>query len=128
MWSISTKGSPHAFLLGIPGQGKSVTTRRIVRTFSNSGLPSLLFDFHGDMAASPPAGAQVLDASAGLPFSPFEAVEGDLPTINATAFETAEIIAYVAGLGEIQRARVYVRFRTHMEKHSPRMTVPPPQR
>ena len=59
VWSISTKGSPHGFLLGIPGQGKSVTTRRIVRTFSNSGLPSLLFDFHGDMAASPPGGAQV---------------------------------------------------------------------
>ena len=42
-----------------------------------------------------------------MPFSPFEAVEGDLPTINATAFETAEIIAYVAGLGEIQRVHVY---------------------
>ena len=28
-WTVATKGSPHAFILGIPGQGKSVTTRRI---------------------------------------------------------------------------------------------------
>ena len=24
-WHVSTKGSPHAFIIGIPGQGKSVT-------------------------------------------------------------------------------------------------------
>ena len=107
VWSISTKGSPHSFIVGIPGQGKSVTTRRIVRTFAAAGLPSLLFDFHGDMAADPPVGSVVLDASKGLPFSPFEEVEAPGPALNAAAFETAEIIAYVAGLGEIQRSHVY---------------------
>ena len=107
MWSVSTKGSPHAFVVGIPGQGKSVTTRRIVRAFSEASLPSLLFDFHGDMAADPPPGASVLDASNGLPFSPFEGVLETGPALNSLAFETAEIIAYVANLGEIQQSHVY---------------------
>ena len=107
LWSVSTKGSPHAFVVGIPGQGKSVTTRRVVRLFAQAGLPSLLFDFHGDMAADPPAGASVLNASQGLPFSPFEGVLEKGPVLNALAFETAEIVAYVAGLGEIQQSHVY---------------------
>jgi DNA phosphorothioation-dependent restriction protein DptH len=107
VWSVSTKGSPHAFVVGIPGQGKSVTTRRIVRLLAEAGLPSLLFDFHGDMAADPPAGASVLDASRGLPFSPFEGALKTGPELNALAFETAEIVAYVAGLGEIQQSHVY---------------------
>ena len=70
---MSTQGSPHAFIIGIPGQGKSVTTRHIIRSFAAQGLPSLVFDFHGDMAADPPSGATVLNAAEGLPFSPFEA-------------------------------------------------------
>ncbi|MFD2028418.1 helicase HerA domain-containing protein [Promicromonospora aerolata] len=107
VWSVSTKGSPHAFVVGIPGQGKSVTTRRIVRLFAEAGLPALLFDFHGDMAADPPAGASVFDASEGLPFSPFEGVLTTGPALNALAFETAEIVAYVSGLGEIQQSHVY---------------------
>lgn len=106
-WRVSTKGSPHAFVIGIPGQGKSVTTRKVIRDFEHQGLPSLVFDFHGDMAADPPAGAVVLDAEQGLPFSPFEPdVERNRP-INSTAWEIAEIIAYVAKLGEIQRTHVY---------------------
>lgn len=106
-WPVSTQGSPHAFVLGIPGQGKSVTTRRIVSDFSEAGLPSLLLDFHGDMAAEPPAGATVVDASLGLPFSPFETVDTTGAAMNVVAFETAEVVAYVADLGEIQRAHVY---------------------
>ena len=98
-WPVSTQGSPHAFVLGIPGQGKSVTTRRIVSDFSEAGLPSLLLDFHGDMAAEPPAGATVVDASLGLPFSPFETVDTTGAAMNVVAFETAEVVAYVADLG-----------------------------
>lgn len=106
-WRVSTKGSPHAFVIGIPGQGKSVTTRKVIRDFAQQGLPSLVFDFHGDMAADPPADAVVLNAAEGLPFSPFEPdVERNRP-INSTAWEIAEIIAYVAKLGDIQRTHVY---------------------
>jgi len=61
-WRISTSGSPHMFVLGIPGQGKSVTTRRILNSFADQGLPALVVDFHGDMAAAPAGGAAVLDA------------------------------------------------------------------
>jgi DNA phosphorothioation-dependent restriction protein DptH len=106
-WHVSTKGSPHAFIIGIPGQGKSVTTRRIIRDFADNGLPSLVFDFHGDMAASPPAGAAVLNAAEGLPFSPFEPDVRKGRPINTTAWEIAEVIGYVAKLGEIQRNHVY---------------------
>lgn len=108
VWSVSTQGSPHAFVLGIPGQGKSVTTRRIVREFAAAGLPSLLFDFHGDMAAASLAGASVIDARKGLPFGPFETVNEEGSALNMVAFETAEVVAYVAGLGEIQRSHVYL--------------------
>ena len=69
-WRVSTKGSPHAFVIGIPGQGKSVTTRKVIRDFEQQGLPSLVFDFHGDMAADPPAGAVVLDAALGPAVQP----------------------------------------------------------
>lgn len=107
IWNVSTKGSPHAFILGIPGQGKSVTTRHIVREFALQGLPSLVMDFHGDMAADPPHGAQVINAAEGLQFSPFELPSTDPRSINETAWEVAEIVAYVCGLGEIQRGHVY---------------------
>jgi DNA phosphorothioation-dependent restriction protein DptH len=105
-WELSTRGSPHAFILGIPGQGKSVTTRSLIRQFAAQGLPSLVLDFHGDLAARAPAGAAVVDASAGLPFSPFELVT-EVRLINQCAWEIAEIVAYVCGLGEIQRSNVY---------------------
>lgn len=106
-WTVSTKGSPHAFIIGIPGQGKSVTTRHIIRTFSESGLPSIVFDFHGDMAADPPKGAMVYDVRQGLPFSPFELRGHTQADINITALEVAEIIGYVCSMGTIQQNVVY---------------------
>ncbi|WP_344017316.1 helicase HerA domain-containing protein [Microlunatus capsulatus] len=107
LWRVSTQGSPHAFIIGIPGQGKSVTTRHIIRSFADQGLPSLVFDFHGDMAADPPSGSTVLNAAEGLPFSPFEADVRVGRPINTTAWEISEIVAYVTKLGEIQRNHVY---------------------
>jgi DNA phosphorothioation-dependent restriction protein DptH len=108
LWNVSTKGSPHAFIVGIPGQGKSVTTRRIIGSFAEQGLPSVVFDFHGDMAAEPPAGATVIDvARDGLPFSPFELRSGEGVNVNVSALEIAEIVGYVCDLGEIQTNHVY---------------------
>lgn len=106
-WRVSTQGSPHAFIIGIPGQGKSVTTRHIIRSFADQGLPSLVFDFHGDMAADPPKGATVLNVAEGLPFNPFEADVRVGRPINTTAWEISEIVAYVTKLGEIQRNHIY---------------------
>lgn len=116
-WTVSTKGSPHAFILGIPGQGKSVTTRKVIRDFASGGLPSLVFDFHGDMAAEPPSGAKVLDAAAGLPFSPFEPDVQPGRPINTNAMEIAEILAHVAALGDIQRDHVYNALRQAYAEH-----------
>jgi DNA phosphorothioation-dependent restriction protein DptH len=107
IWNVSTKGSPHAFLIGIPGQGKSVSTRNILSSFAKAGLPSLVFDFHGDMAANPPDGATVLDVRGGLPFSPFELKGFRKADVNATALEVAEIVGYVCGMGDIQRMSIY---------------------
>ncbi|MGW5148239.1 ATP-binding protein [Rhodococcus koreensis] len=107
-WAPSTKGSPHAFIVGIPGQGKSVTTRRLIRELADQNLPSLVIDFHGDMAADPPANAEVLRADTGLPFTPFEALESTESTkVNAAAWELAEVIQFVGSMGEIQRSNVY---------------------
>ncbi|WP_249266145.1 ATP-binding protein [Pseudonocardia sp. Ae707_Ps1] len=106
-WRISTAGSPHLFVLGIPGQGKSVTTRRILNSFASQGLPSLVLDFHGDMAAEPPGRSAVLDATEGLPFSPFELRGNDHTRYQQAAWELSEVIGYVCGLGEIQRNAAY---------------------
>lgn len=106
-WEVSTKGSPHAFIVGIPGQGKSVTTRHVIRGFARQGVPSLVFDFHGDMAADPPADATVVRAEEGLPFNPFELDDRSDRGARLAAWELAEIVAYVCDLGEIQRNHVY---------------------
>lgn len=107
VWRLSTKGSPHAFIVGIPGQGKSVTTRRIIRELARQGLPSLVLDCHGDMTGDPAGQASVIDAARGLPFSPFEFDHRHGRPVNAAAWEITEIVAYVCKLGDIQRNNVY---------------------
>ena len=115
-WRISTDGSPHLFVLGIPGQGKSVTTRHILNSFAAQGLPALVLDFHGDMAAAPAGGAAVLDAAQGLPISPFETT-GPHTRYAETAWELAEVIGFVCGLGEIQRNVAYEGVRELYRQH-----------
>jgi hypothetical protein len=117
-WQISTSGGPHMFILGIPGQGKSVTTRRILNSFADQGLPALVVDFHGDMAADPAADATVVDAADGLDFSPFE-LRADVhhQKYAQAAWELAEVVGYVSGLGEIQRNVVYEALRELYQRH-----------
>lgn len=106
-WRVSTKGSPHAFVVGIPGQGKSVTTRHIVQSFAAQGMPSFIIDFHGDMAREAPTGSVVVDAGAGLPFNPFDPGPGKYGQINSIAWEVAEVLGFVGALGQIQKTNVY---------------------
>ena len=107
-WQVSTKGSPHALILGQTGQGKSVTTRQIVKTFSESKLPSLILDFHGDMADNPPSGAKVIGVRRdGLGISPFELSAHHAADVREAAYEISEIVAFVCDLGEIQRTHVF---------------------
>lgn len=110
VWEASTRGSPHLFVLGIPGQGKSETTIRLIQGAVEQRLAPLVLDFHGQFAADPrrPNGIGVYDATAGLPFSPFELI--DAPGQHAhriSAQSIADIFGYVCNLGEIQRDVVY---------------------
>ena len=108
-WVPSVKGSPHLFVTGIPGQGKSWTILRLLGELGRHGVPSLVFDFHGQFTdgASPymeNPRPVILDAAEGLPFSPFElSADGGESSWKAATYELAEIFGYVAGLGEIQQ-------------------------
>jgi hypothetical protein len=108
LWTLSTRGSPHAFVLGITGQGKSVTTRHVISAFADQGLPALVIDIHGDMASNPPPGASVLDVrTEGLGFSPFYLDSHTAAEVSESAFEIAEVFSYVCNLGEMQMANVF---------------------
>ncbi len=108
-WTPSTKGSPHLFILGIPGQGKSWTITRILCELAEQHVSAMVLDFHGQFAD--PEGTymqiihpSVLDAAKGLPFSPFECTrEEGMGSWKATSYALADIFTYVTGLGMAQR-------------------------
>ena len=106
-------GSPHLFILGIPGQGKSWTMQRIVNESNLHRIPSIILDFHGQFStsnqqANSPINSLVFDASHGLPFSPFEVnASNGQRGWQANAFQVAEIIQHVCKLGDMQRDVVY---------------------
>jgi hypothetical protein len=116
-WMPSTKGSPHLFMIGIPGQGKSWATTRILCELGKQQIPALILDFHGQFADPKGVLAQsvapkIIDASSGLPFSPFEvSTEGGANDWRANSLAIAEIIGYVTGLGDMQRDVVYTAIR-----------------
>jgi hypothetical protein len=51
-WKASVKGSPHLFIIGIPGQGKSWTVTRLLCESARQGLPAIVIDFHGQFSAA----------------------------------------------------------------------------
>ena len=114
-WKASVKGSPHLFIIGIPGQGKSWTVTRLLCESARQGLPAISIDFHGQLGASASeyyrlANPAVWDATLGLPFSPFDAVstmDGGTSYWKTNCFAVAEIVQYVFGLGDIQRDVIY---------------------
>jgi hypothetical protein len=111
----SCSSSPHLFIVGIPGQGKSVTTTRILCELGRQALPALGIDFHGQFTKTESLYNQVaypavLDAVHGLPFSPFEAEVNQSAGTNwwkSNCFAVAEIFQYVCGLGDMQRDVIY---------------------
>ncbi|MEX5635474.1 ATP-binding protein [Parafrankia sp. FMc2] len=120
VWEAATIGSPHLFILGIPGQGKSETTIRLLQGAAEGGLPALVIDFHGQFSSDPrrPQSLRVQDAAAGLPFSPFELTEtGGRHAYKMNALSISEIFAYVCGLGDIQRDVVYQALISRYEAH-----------
>jgi len=122
-WMPSTKGSPHLFIIGIPGQGKSWTTTRILNELGKQQVPTLVLDFHGQFAD--PHGSfmrtihpSVVDAAGGLPFSPFECNVGSgSDGWMANSFALAEIFAYVTGLGPMQRDIIFTALQDVYKAH-----------
>ena len=114
-WKPSVKGSPHLFIIGIPGQGKSWTVTRLLCESAETGLPAISIDFHGQLASENSAYFKrvqpaVWDATKGLPFSPFDAVsaqDGGTSYWKTNCYAVSEIIQYVFGLGDIQRGLIY---------------------
>jgi DNA phosphorothioation-dependent restriction protein DptH len=106
-WSKSIAGSPHLVVVGIPGQGKSVLTRKFISSAESSGVPSLVFDFHGDMVEKASSTVTRIDvAESGLPFSPFS-IDSTVPVPVTTASgEIAEILESTFGLGLIQKRNI----------------------
>lgn len=122
-WRPSTTGSPHMFIAGIPGQGKSWTITRLLTSLGQQRVPSLVLDFHGQFADSASPYVQriqpvILDAASGLPFSPFELPPDAPPSAWRTnAYELAEIFGYVADLGDIQQDAIYQTIRDAYRDH-----------
>lgn len=122
-WQPSIKGSPHIFMIGIPGQGKSWTTMGLLARLARQRVPALVLDFHGQFSDPSSAFVRdarpvVLDAGAGLPLTPFECSPGaGHDDYKANAFAISEIFAYVAGLGDVQRDVVYMAVRQAYQRH-----------
>jgi len=112
-WKGSVKGSPHILIVGIPGQGKSVTLSHIMHEIHKAGVPFVTIDFHGQYSNKnsifrKTIVPRVIFAHKGLPFSPFYTSDNDENfDFNQNAYEIAEIISHVAELGDIQRDTVY---------------------
>ncbi|WP_164689339.1 ATP-binding protein [Herpetosiphon llansteffanensis] len=109
IWKPSVRGTPHLFIIGIPGQGKSVTTNHILLELSHQNIPALVLDFHGQFGD--PQGSFIrqssthcVDAADGLPFSPFEvSMTNGKSDWKHNSAAIADIFAYVVGLGGMQK-------------------------
>jgi DNA phosphorothioation-dependent restriction protein DptH len=112
-WTPAIAGSPHLFILGIPGQGKSWTITRILSQLGEQHVPSLVLDFHGQFADRDglfyrKIHPSIVDAAQGLPFSPFECTrDSGAGGWKASSFALAEIFANVTNMGPMQRDIIY---------------------
>jgi DNA phosphorothioation-dependent restriction protein DptH len=113
-WKPGVKGSPHLFIIGIPGQGKSWAVTRILSHLGQQAVPALVLDFHGQFAEEEGVFAQtvaptIIDAAEGLPFSPFECQTSGRSAADwrNNSYIVSEIMATVGGLGGMQRDVLY---------------------
>ncbi len=103
-------------MVGIPGQGKSVTINMLLSHLQQQGVGSLTLDFHGDFCDSKKSAFQhwchptVWNAAQGLPFSPFEADLHDEIGQNSWKVQSwalMEVFEYVCELGTRQKDDLY---------------------
>ncbi len=118
LYKPSTKGAPHSIILGIPGQGKSVTINSILVQLTEQGVGSIVFDFHGQYSSQnnplmkycAPNVWDILKDK--IPFNPFDLESNDDSanasySINMHCAAIADIFEYVCELGTIQRHTLY---------------------
>jgi DNA phosphorothioation-dependent restriction protein DptH len=106
-WKVSTAGSPHAVILGMSGQGKSRTIKKVHREFTRHA-GSVVLDFHGDLAESMRPYSKVINvATEGLPFNPFLPSSSDRSNVKQFCLDFGDILQSVCGLGDIQKVLVY---------------------
>jgi len=115
-WQPSVQGSPHLLMVGIPGQGKSVTINMLLSHLQQQGVGTLTLDFHGDFCDSKTSTFQrwchptVWNAADGLPFSPFEADLHDEIGQNSWKIQSwalTEVFEYVCELHTRQKDDLY---------------------
>ena len=118
LFEPSTKGSPHAIIIGIPGQGKTVTINSLLTQLNQQGVGSIVFDFHGQFSSpvnpfNKYCTPQIWDILKDkLPFNPFEIDNVEEHQnfdfyIKMQSAEIADIFEYVCELGTIQRYALY---------------------
>ncbi len=116
VWKPSVQGSPHIIIVGIPGQGKSVTINTLLCGLQQSGIGILALDVHNDFGDPNKSSFRRLchptiwNAAQGLSFSPFEADLNDEMGQNSWKIQSsalADIFEYVCGLGTQQRYGLY---------------------
>jgi DNA phosphorothioation-dependent restriction protein DptH len=123
IWQPGTKGSPHLFIMGIPGQGKSWTITRILCELGKQQVPTLVLDFHGQFVGANSPFARlvqptVVDAADGLPFSPFECTtNNDNSGWRANSLALAEIFASIVNLGDMQQDVIYTALQDAYKTH-----------
>ena len=106
-WRVSTAGSPHAVILGMSGQGKSRTMKKIHREFVQHGA-AVVLDFHGDLSESMADYSKVVNvAKEGLPFNPFMPPSSEVQVVKQFCLDFGDILQAVCGLGDIQKVQVY---------------------
>lgn len=124
VWKPSVQGSPHVIIIGIPGQGKSVTINTLLCGLQQSGVGILALDFHNDFGDRSKSAFRRLynptiwNAAQGLPFSPFEADLNDemgQDSWKIQAWALSEIFEYVCGLGSRQKDGLYLAIKSCYE-------------
>ncbi|MCK5718080.1 MAG: DUF87 domain-containing protein, partial [Thiomargarita sp.] len=112
IWKPSVEGSPHVMIVGIPGQGKSVTLNTLLCRLQENGVGVLALDFHNDFGDAKHSSfarlyhPTIWNAAQGLPFSPLEADLQDEMGQNSWKNQSAnlaDIFEYVCTLGTQQR-------------------------
>lgn len=103
----------HILIVGKSGSGKTQTITALIYELSRAGVPSLIFDFHGeysDRSSAPfrkETKATAIDAAQGIPINPLtvplDPITGQPTDYRNVVYQVTESLADIFGLGDIQK-------------------------